>query len=191
MNENVQAFLDERDADLDLQDRTYYYLVMKKAGLLSTEEDYIEVSEKEFKQVYTDPQNSKQKNGKYYIKRRLPLDVSDEEFQAIEAALPAETLNDLRLRSQGVDVEIETESSGAAKFFTVIAWLLFIGGLILALVVSITEEQYGYYSTRTVFNFTTFISTFITYYIAGCFSLCAAELFKKLQAIVNLLRRKG
>ena len=190
MNEKVQAFLDKRKADLSLQDQQYYYYVMKKAGLLSDQEDFIEVTEEEYKQSYADIEHSsKQEDGKYYLKMPLPLDITDEEFAAVEAALPKETLAGIRLRSQGVDAN-KDESSAAATFFTVIAWLLFIGGLILAIAISISTEEYGYYSSRTNFNFTTFISTFITYFIYGCFALCAAELFKKLQTIVNLLRRK-
>ena len=34
------------------------------------------------------------------------------------------------------------------------------------------------------------MTIFIIYFISGSFSLCAAELFKKLQQIVNLLNKK-
>lgn len=192
MNEKVQAFLDKREAELDFQDQTYYYLVMKEAGLLSDEKEFFEVTEKEYKAFYTDSSNSKKENGKFYIMKKIPIEITDEEFEAVEKALPKEIMDDILLKSQGIDVDKEAENSTAAIFFTILAWTFWIGGFIISRTSSnVTREVTGYFSyTVTEFSFKLFMSTFCIYLISGFFCLCAAELFKKLQTIVNLLRRK-
>ena len=46
---------------------------------------------------------------------------------------------------------VASDSRGAA-FMRAIAWIIWIGGLILAIASSIGSESYGYYSTRTTFG---------------------------------------
>lgn len=193
MNEKVQAFLDKCEDQHELEEMNYHYLVMSHAGLLTDEYDFFQVSQKEYKQYSSSAIATKEENGKYYVKKRVPIDIPDEEFTAVESAIPKDTLADIRLKSKGVEANKEAESSGAATFFTIVACILFVGGFILALVSSISREWIsGYYRGHyeTKFDFMIFITTFLTYFLYGCFSLCAAELFKKLQTIVNLLRRK-
>ena len=195
MNEKVQAFLNKCNDQHELEEMNYRYLVMSHAGLLSDEFDFFQVSQKEYKQYSSSALATKEENGKYYVKKRVPIDISDEEFSFVEGAIPKDTLAEIRLKSIGTEANKEDENSGAAKFFTIIACILFIGGLILAIVSATSREwvpgyRYGgYYETK--FDFMVFITTLLTYFLYGCFSLCASELFKKLQTIVNILRRQA
>lgn len=81
------------------------------------------------------------------------------------------------------DEELKTYNRTFAQtFFTIISWVLWIGGFIFAgfsALVSVGSD--------TQFSFTVFISTFVIYFISGCFSFCVAELFKILQKILNTL----
>ena len=86
-------------------------------------------------------------------------------------------------------INTQEEPSFAVRFFSVIAWVLWIGGFIVS-IISANTTQEGYYGTYTSFSFAIFISSLFTYFIYGCLSYCAAELFKKLQTIINLLKKK-
>lgn len=101
----------------------------------------------------------------FFKNEKVPLEVTDEEYAAILAV------------TDEVEKEEEETTSGAATFFTVIAWILWIGGLIVAIALS--------YETR--FNFGNFITTLISYLLYGSFCMCASELFKKLASINNTL----
>ena len=83
----------------------------------------------------------------------------------------------------------QAESSFAVRFFTVIAWILWIGGLIISIAGAITTES-SYYGSETKFSFLVFITSAFSYFIYGCIAYCAAELFKQLQTIVSLLKKK-
>ena len=191
MNEKVQAFIDQQEYLKKLQEQKYHYLVAEYAGLMKDEADFIEVTKEEYNEaLYVNASNAKSEDGKYFAKKRLPMDITDEEFASVEASISKEKLAEFKMLATQSKEEKEAAKSGSATFFKVIAWLLFIGGLIIAIAASVTTEEYGYYRTRTNFNFQMFLSVYITYFISGCFSLCAAELFKKLQTIVNLLKRK-
>ena len=188
MNAKVESFLNKAMEEEQDREKKYRYLVMEYAGLLSDEKDYCEVTRKE----YYDQPEGKKENGKYYLKKPVPLDIPDEEFSAVEAAIPKEKLEDFRLKAAGAEI-METGKSNAAVFLTVLGWLIWIGGLIISFAgAGVTRTVAGYFGDRTVkeFSFLAFISAFITYLVSGALCLCAAELFRKLQAIVNLLRRK-
>ena len=71
----------------------------------------------------------------------------------------------------------------AAKFMRTLAWILWIGGLILSVVLSLRQEADGYYSTKTVFDWASFLTFLSIYAFAGCFALCMSELFANISSI--------
>ena len=191
MHEKVEELLAKHEKKLNYEDDIYYYMVMKKAGLLSEESGFYPATKQEYDETIS-AEDKKIENNMYFVKKPFPLDLSAEETKAVESTLPDDLLQTYRLRASGINIEKEADNTSvAADFFTILAWLLWIGGLIISIVGALSTEEYGYYRTRTVFNFLPFITSFITYIIYGCFALCAAELFKKIQTIINLLRIKG
>lgn len=76
--------------------------------------------------------------------------------------------------------------SNAASFIRILAWILWIGGVILALTSSnvTVVERYG---TSTEFSFQLFFTTLFTYGIFGGLAMCAAELFENVQRIADAL----
>lgn len=188
MQEKVEAFIQKCADEKRLEEKSYRDRVLRYAGFLSENINYVEVSKKEYDACGG---ITKKEDGKYYIQRKTPVVISDEEFEAIEKAIPDEKLAELRLEASGA-VPQGSEKSWAATFFTIIAWLIWIVGLVISIVgAKVTVVKGSYYTYQAEeFNFTVFITAFITYFIYGCLALCAAELFKKMQTIVNLLKRK-
>lgn len=79
-----------------------------------------------------------------------------------------------------------TNSSGAG-FLRFLAWIIWIGGLILAIASGISSEAYGYYSSRTTFNWQNFFTVSGTYGIYGGLAWCVGWLFKDVHGIYNML----
>ena len=79
------------------------------------------------------------------------------------------------------------DTSNAALFMKIIAYILWIGGLILAIVSSRVEVSYSSYYTETVFQWTTFFTMILTYGLLGCFAMCMSEIFENISIIKNLL----
>lgn len=194
MNEKVQDFLDKSADKKNLQKQNYYYLVMSHAKLLTDTKQFVEVSSKEYlNYTSVDPASKKTIDGHFYISKYVPIEVTDEEFKAIEEAIDPDTLYNLKLQANGVDLEHGEGTSNAALFLIILGWVLIIGGIIVSYSAgNISTTESGLYRTytSTKFDFTVFISSFIVYLVSGAFCFCAAELFKKLQTIVNLLKRK-
>ena len=188
MNEKVQQFLKEQARQKKHQEQLYRDYVMRYANLLSDEEAMTEVTKYE----YYSNQNLKHamSAGKYFLSKKIPLTVSDEEFAAIEASIPKEELDEFRLKASGGRKTIfRDESSTASTFFMIVALIFWIGGLILSLAGANVTVQSGWREVQK-FNFTVFITSFLTYFIYGCLAMCASELFDKLRKIINLLRSK-
>lgn len=190
MQEKVQEFLLSQEQQQDINDEIYHYSVLQYAELLTDQYGNVPVTEQDY--LNTPEAERKIENGKFLARKRLPIEVTDEEFTAVEGAISKDVIAYLKHRTYDTIVVDTDQKSNAATFFTVLAWILWIGGLIIAIVGSnVTVQKGGYYSyTTTEFSFALFMSTFVIYLISGAFCLCAAELFKKLQTIVNLLRRK-
>ncbi len=193
MHEKVEAFLQKQADEKARIENNYHYRVMQYAGLMSDEKAMVEITREEYDRFYaTDSANLTYNDGKYFQLKTIPIDIPDDEFKAIESSISQDKLNEFKLKASGIDLEKDTEGkSVAATFFSVISWLIWLGGLIIAITNAISTEQISYYRSNTSFNFVIFITTFLTYFIYGCFAMCAAELFKKLQTIVNLLKRKA
>ena len=161
--------------------KAYRTKVIKAAKLF--EENVIEVDRSTYEynysnQVRVEKDENNQKH--YFIKGKSPIELTDEEFSAVEKTFTPEQLAGFRNASAPEKTKKE-ESSWAAGFCTGIAYFLFIGGFIVAIIAG---------SQTAEFSFTVFLTTLGTYVIAGCFALCMRELFTQLQRIVSLLQEK-
>lgn len=63
--------------------------------------------------------------------------------------------------------------SGYATFIRVLAWICWIGGLIIAIAGAIVTVEYRY-SSSTSFQFGTFLTLFLSYFIYGVILMCMA-----------------
>lgn len=200
MNEKVEKLLAEHKMKSSIENDIYYYMVLDNAKLLSNETEFYPATKEEYDSYTYDNKNRKILKGSYFVKKRLPLDLTDEEFKAVESTFPSETLQLFKDKASGkhqkISISLDNDNievnSTAATFFTILGTLLWLVGLILAILTANISVTIGTYYTHTEqqFSFPLFMSTFIIYFISGCFSFCAAELFKTLQTIVYLLKIK-
>lgn len=95
----------------------------------------------------------------------------------------------MKPEEEATQYELQTgfasDSRGAA-FMRAMAWIIWIGGLILAIASSIGSE-YGYYSTRTTFNWGTFFAIFGSCAISGGLAWSVASLFEDVHGIFDIL----
>lgn len=150
--------------------------VMIEAGLYTQQE--VEVSQEEYneKGLYDSRYSLKTVDGvqKYFKSKKIPLDVTEEEYQAVAATI----------KEEKTDFTEKEKNNWAVTFFTCMAWIIWIGGLIIAVFTSKEPDRWG----DMEFSFPAFLANFAVYVIAGCISMCAAELFKKLHDIWVELR---
>ena len=189
MNEKVEQFLAKRLVEEKKIDDKYYYLVMEYAGLLKDEPEFVEVTKEEYKRDRYLYKSSQREKGKYYIQKCMPIDLSDEEFKAVVDVIPEEKLKEFERQASEEPTKVNNEypgSSGAQTFLIVLGVFILIFGFIVGIIGGNIEVS----AYRKEFDFITFMSIFVTYFIGACFCFCAAELFGKLQTIVFLLRKK-
>lgn len=79
-----------------------------------------------------------------------------------------------------------SDNSPAADFMIVLAWILWVGGVVISIFKA---------NTSSVFNWLIFISNVITYLVSGGFAYCFAELLKNIwvfsTAIMKLVVKDG
>ena len=174
MQERVEAFIRKCEEEkLEKEERAwqkYHDAVLRYAGLANNQWQMTEVTKEEYdRSIYY----REKRNGKYYTEMRIPFEITEEEFAAVEKAIPREKLAELRMQAAETETETAVEDrSWAGSFLTGMAVLCWIGAIII-LLVDISQT-----------------SAVVTCVITGGFALCAAELFKKLQTIVNLMKRE-
>ena len=197
MNPGVEEYLAQKKAQADqVKSETlkreeaakneYRRKVIRAAGLLEDKEQEVDRDRYNYYDTYN-RRTEKDEEGKthYFIVAPQPIEVSDEEFAEIEKTFTPEELEPFRKHLP--DEEADRPRSWAAGFCTGIAWLLFIGGFIVAIVSAMAENVL---TNKETFSFSVFLSTYAVYVIAGCFALCMRELFEQLQRIVNLLQKQ-
>ncbi len=76
--------------------------------------------------------------------------------------------------------------SGFANFLAVLAWIVWIGGLIVSISGALVIEK-GYYSSTTHFSFTTFLTLFLSYVVYGILLMGMASIVDKITATYNIV----
>lgn len=197
MNPMVEEYLlvkgqekqDRQDAEMrkaEEAEARYRKRVLRRAGLL--EEKIVEVDKSEYySSEYSRVEKDEDGTKHYFMMKNAPIDVSDEEFAAIEKTFSEKELADMKsglLPAQaGPAAE---EKSAASSFFAGLGGAIIFIGFIIAIVAAMAVKESSDESA-----FMVFCTSFLTYLLAGCFCFCASELFKKLQTIVNLLRKQN
>ncbi len=96
----------------------------------------------------------------------------------------------MKPEEEPVQYELKKESPSdchGASFMRTLAWIIWIGGLILAIASSIGSESYGYYSTRTTFNWGNFFTVGGTYAVYGGLAWSIALLFDDVHGIFHVM----
>jgi len=151
-------------------------LQMQRNDLLLSEGLYQKVySEKdvyeydpEYPNSELDPQTQKVK---YY--KKVPIEITDEEYErVIELSEPKNN---------------KEQKNSVASVLTVIAWIVFIAGFIVGIVLGNVEVTRGTYFTYTdtEFSFTIALTYWAVSFVSGIFILGFAEIIKLLNDIKN------
>ena len=194
MDPRVAEYLAKCEQEKQQKDAEWRLKVMRAAGL--TYEVKVECSAEEYQRAPFSSTSYEWQDGvcHYYIFHEMLVNVTDEEFAAIEKTITTKEKEEKQLPQK----ELEEEKSSAANYFIVLALILWIGGLVVSAIMAnqevqhVTTTSYGTtkINTTTEFSFTVFMSTYAIYAVSGALCLAASELFKKLQTIVNLLRKR-
>ena len=153
---------------------------------------------------------------RFFRSKKAAIEVTDEEFEAIlkakaarealgasqkqaskpAAMKPAQTPGEAQpVKAEAVSAEYEMTPaddyfpSSAASFIRVLAWIIWIGGFILAIASSISKEYMSARETKTTFLWVNFFTLLITYGVYGGLMMCAAELFSDVRTIAGALKR--
>lgn len=110
----------------------------------------------------------------YRLDAKIALDVTDEEYEAILKTLPESETP----ASSDSSPEEQAPKSGAATFFSAIAYITWIFGFIAAAIAAAAAE-----------SFTIFLIDIVVFFFAGAICLCAAEHFKKLALIHQEIKK--
>jgi len=124
----------------------------------------------------------------YHIEKS-PVEISDNDYTTLcELIAERDRLKNASKNPEPHEPPFQVEmtsgssSSNAASFLKVMAWILWIGGFILANLTANVDTGY-----ETEFSWTIFFTTFLTYTLYGGLVMCAAELFTNIQAIRDAL----
>ena len=177
MQERVEAFLRKCQNAKNAEEFSYRYKVLEYAGLLTDKMEFVEVTKAEYEDALKEQQGTNFGNdGKYYVFKKVPVEVSDEEFAAVEKESPEKVLNKLKK----VTTSTKKEKNKAVVIFMVLACIMWVGGLILAISTSVTATNVFYDSFRQYdFSFSVFLSTLLSYVPYGAVLFLLAVLCKR------------
>ena len=186
MQEKVESFLSKCEHEKKLANEKYRWLVQEYAGLLNEEEGYVEVSKEDWeKYKNTESLPTQYVHGKYYVTKKLPIKMTDEEFAAVEKAIPEKVLKGLKQETTGTN----KDKDWPYIILLTIACLIWTAGLIISISASVITS--GYFNTSSSFSFINFLAGLIPYLLYGAICFFLAEVCKKARKVIKLYEKKN
>ena len=194
MQDKVREYLNDCEHQKELAEARYRYRVLEYAGLLESKKDYIEVTREEYEYYKaTDNNLTKYSDWKYYVLKKLPVEMSDEEFAAVEKQIPESILTKLKQSSPIPTTKLieEKEKDWVVILLTAAAGIITFGGLILAIMAGRLPTNIYINNVQQVdFSFSLFLSTLLPYILYGASCLFLAEVCKKAGAALKMFGKK-
>ena len=187
MQEKVESFLSKCEHEKKLANEKYRWLVQEYAGLLNEEEGYVEVSKEDWeKYKNTESLPTQYVHGKYYVTKKLPIRMTEEEFAAVEKAIPEKVLKGLKQETTGTN----KDKDWSYIILLTIACLIWAAGLIISISASLLFS--GLYTKElSGFSFITFFGTLVPYLLYGAICFFLAEVCKKARKVIKLYEKKN
>lgn len=186
MQEKVESFLNKCEHEKKLAREKYCWLVQEYAGLLDEEEGYVEVSKEDWERSKnSESQPVLYANKKYYVTKKLPIKMTDEEFAAVEKAIPEKVLKGLKQETTGTN----KDKDWPYIILLTIACLIWAVGLIIS--VSASTITSDYLNAPSSFSFITFLGALIPYLLYGSICFFLAEVCKKARKVINVYEKKS
>ena len=194
MQDKVREYLNDCEHQKELAEARYRYRVLEYAGLLESKKDYIEVTREEYEYYKaTDNNLTKYSDWKYYVLKKLPVEMSEEEFAAVEKQIPESVLTKLKQSSPIPTAKLieKKEKDWVVILLTVAAGIITLGGLILAIMAGRLPTNYYINDVQQInFSFSVFLSTLLPYILYGTICLFLAEVCKKAGAALKMFGKK-
>ncbi len=186
MQEKVESFLNKCEHEKKLAREKYCWLVQEYAGLLNEEEGYVEVSKEDWERFKNSESRPVQyANGKYYVTKKLPIKMTDEEFAAVEKEIPEKVLNGMKRES----TDTNKDKDWPYIILLTVACLIWAVGLIIS--VSASTITSDYLNAPSSFSFITFLGALIPYLLYGSICFFLAEVCKKARKVINVYEKKN
>ena len=186
MQEKVESFLNKCEHEKKLAREKYCWLVQEYAGLLNDEEGYVEVSKEDWERFKNSESRPVQyANGKYYVTKKLPIKMTDEEYAAVEKEIPEKVLKGLKQETTGTN----KDKDWPYIILLTIACLIWAVGLIIS--VSASTITSDYLNAPSSFSFITFLGALIPYLLYGSICFFLAEVCKKARKVINVYEKKN
>ena len=194
MQDKVREYLNDCEHQKELAEARYRYRVLEYAGLLESKKDYIEVTREEYEYYKaTDNNLTKYSDWKYYVLKKLPVEMSEEEFAAVEKQIPESVLTKLKQSSPIPTAKLieKKEKDWVVILLTVAAGIITLGGLILAIMAGRLPTNYYINDVQQInFSLSVFLSTLLPYILYGAICLFLAEVCKKAGAALKMFGKK-
>ena len=186
MQEKVESFLNKCEHEKKLAREKYCWLVQEYAGLLNDEEGYVEVSKEDWERFKnSEPKPVQYANGKYYVTKKLPIKMTDEEYAAVEKEIPEKVLKGLKQETTGTN----KDKDWPYIILLTIACLIWAVGLIIS--VSASTITSDYLNAPSSFSFITFLGALIPYLLYGSICFFLAKEKKKARKVINVYEKKN
>lgn len=153
MNQTVKAFLDAEQEKV----RRRRQETLTELGLFEKEYAPNNVSSEDY------PFWDWDANGSPVYYRKIPVEVTEEEYQQI---------------MKYVRTDNGSGTNGVAKALDITAWIIFIGGFLLGLIMAVETSGYD-----TEFSFAVALACWGTAFLSGLLLLGLSEIIKLLDAI--------
>lgn len=115
---------------------------------------------------------------KYFYTTSRQAEISDEEYAEICE------LQEEKRRYKRATYHTKGDSA-AALFLKIVAWVLWLGGIIVAAIAATATVYNVYGHADTEFSFGIFFTTLFTYAMYGALTMCAAELLNNVSRILS------
>ncbi len=168
--------------------------ILDSLGLYTVEREYSPTGH--FSREYPKFDNTEGINQYYRETKKTYPEIDDETFEKLQKIIQEkETLTPkapvIEVKKSTPPLEFSVESSTlegksfAATFLKVIAWILWIVGLLIAVLSAGGVSTTSNYRASTTFELITFLSILVPYFVAGSVAMCLSELFKNISMITS------
>lgn len=190
-NSIVEDYIAKTRKEIDSLKKKQKESLLESLGLYTDDREYSPTGF--FSQDYPYCDSTDEVDRYYRIAEKKYPEIDDETFEALQNVLrekkeltPKMPVNQKSAPLEfDVDAKNTSRNSSAAKFLKAIAWVLWIGGLLLAILSARVEKVTSSYRVETVFEWQTFISVSTLYFVTGSFAMCMSELFENISSIAN------
>lgn len=190
-NSIVEDYIAKTREEINSLKKKQKEALLESIGLYTDEREYSPTGF--YSRDYPHCDNTDENYRYYRITEKQYPEIDDDTFEDLQNVLreKKELTSKMPVNQKTAPLEFDVDSkyppcnSFAARFMKIVAWILWIGGLILAIFSALVEKPVSVYRVETVFEWQTFISVSTLYFVTGSFAMCMSELFNNIATIAS------